>query len=169
MKNSKIADNHCVARHMNSEMVPNNEVIAAAFDIRIEKGETGISVNWLEFYLPEGKERQLIETILVMQKNLTLRKSHYLVELNVGQMKKYVFTELERDGYIDEFSDFDIVRKPLEKTEYQEANPAHSEITGIPLDDLGMIKYIGGILADYVNDNKGSLHLLEKYEEHLVK
>ncbi len=109
----------------------------AAFCLRSD--ETGLSVNWLECFRDLSKNEQLAEVRRLYR--LDMSKNGQLAELNVGKTKHYLRNELYELRFI---------KKPLVAEGDYEADPSHSEITGLPRDNSPEAELVGDMIAQTV-------------------
>ena len=70
-----------------------------------------------------------------------MRKSGRLAELNVGATKKHIRSELENLRFI---------HAPLPATDEHNADPSHSEITGLPPANSPEAELIGDMMAECI-------------------
>ena len=111
------------------------------FQLRAKRlDETGVSVNWLEWYRELNKADQLAEIRRLAR--VKLRKNGRFAELNVGAVKAYV------RGRVPEMT---IQHAPLDAEEDFEANPSHSEITGLPPGNTEEAALVGDMIAECVS------------------
>ena len=93
-----------------------------AFQLRPNRpDETGLSVNWLDYYVDIAEDERLDEVRRVFR--LTLSSSGRFAELNVGAAKRAVRRELDALRFI---------HNPLPPDEEHAADPSHSLIIGLP-------------------------------------
>lgn len=119
MKDEAIPEEHHVLRHCPGRKVDENgQPTAAAFEPRVEKGERGLSVSWLEFFGTDGFYEQLDKVRGELSSRLKLAPSHRLGLLNVGGTQRYVQEHSEDNRLLD------FVHRP------RNANDSHSEILG---------------------------------------
>ena len=111
-----------------------------AFQLR--SGEDNLSVNWLECFAGISKSQQVAE--VRRRSRVQLRPNGRLAELNVGRTKGHLHGEL---------ADLRFVPDPLDADETEggfEADPSHSEITGLPPADSPEAELIGDMIAECV-------------------
>ena len=109
----------------------------AAFCLRSD--ESGLSVNWLECFRHLSKDEQLAEVRRLYR--LDMRKNGRLAELNVGTTKQYLQSE---------FYELHFVKKPLVAEANYDADPSHSEITGLPQGNSPEAELVGDMIAQTV-------------------
>ena len=112
-------------------------VDGAAF--RLWPNDNGLSVNWLEYFSDLTKAQQLDEVRRLSR--LTIKKSGCLAELGVGVTKQHDSGELTALRF---------VHKPSAAENGYEADPSHSEITGLPQGDSPQAALIGDLIAQCI-------------------
>ena len=113
----------------------------SVFQLRAKRlDETGVSVNWLEWFRELNKADQLAEIRRLAR--VDLRKNGRFAELNVGAVKAHVRGRVPRIA---------IQHVPLDAEEGFEANPAHSEITGLPPGNTEEAELVGDMIAECVS------------------
>ena len=105
---------------------------------RLRPSDNGLSVNWLEYFSDLTKAQQLDEVRRLSR--LTIRRSGCLAELGVGATKQYA----------PELTALRFVHKPLAAENGYEADPSHSEITGLPQGDSPQAALIGDLIAECI-------------------
>ena len=105
---------------------------------RLRSGDNGLSVNWLEYFSDLTRAQQL-DAVRKLSR-LTMRKRGCLAELGVGATKQYS----------PELTALRFVRKPLDAENGYEADPSHSEITGLPQGDSPQAALIGDLIAECI-------------------
>ena len=115
------------------------KVGGGAFVLR--PNERGLSVNWLECFFDFKKDEQLAEVRRLSR--LKLGKGGRLAELNVGETKQYLESELHELCFTND---------PLAAEDEFEADPSHSEITGLPTGNSPEAEWIGDMIAQTVTD-----------------
>jgi hypothetical protein len=103
--------------------------------------DTGVSVQWLEFYRDLPKDDQLPRVRSVSR--LKLGKKARFAELNIGQVKRHVAEELEA---------MRIVHWPLDAEGEHTADPSHAEITGLPPGDSDHAALVGDMIAQCIKE-----------------
>lgn len=131
-------DNHVVRyvkpTHLRKK---DGKATGAAFCLRAD--ETGLSVNWLEYFHEYSKNEQLAEVRRLSW--LNMNKNGRLAELHIATTKLCVRTELEEIGFI---------HSPRPEDDTHKADPSHCEITGLPLDNSPESEMIGDMIAKSV-------------------
>ena len=105
---------------------------------RLRSNDSGLSVNWLECFGNCTKAQQLDEVRRLSR--LTMRKSGFLAELNVGTTKQHVH----------KLSALNFIHEPLPAESIYEADPSHSEITGLPPGDSLPAALLGDMIAEFI-------------------
>ena len=118
MSDFDIPDGDHVVRYASPRLVRKNGKVDARELFSLRTGETGLSVNWLEWFGELTKSEQLDEVRRRIR--LRLRRRGRFVELNVGTAKD----RLRRNDI-----DIRIVHRP------SAADPSHSQILGLPQED----------------------------------
>ena len=113
------------------------ELNCSAFQLK--SNETGLSVNWLEYFRGSTKSRQLATIRNHIQ--LDLGPNGRLVELNVGSTVGYVG---------DKLPDLRFVHSPSPPKGHYPADPSHSEILGLPPTGSPESELIGDLIAECV-------------------
>ena len=133
-------DNHVVRYARPTHLRKNDgKVTGAAFCLRAD--EIGLSVNWLECFCDHTKDEQLVEVRRLYR--LEMSRNGRLAELNVGKTKRYLQSELYELCFI---------KKPSVAEDDYEADPSHSEITGLPTGNSPEAELIGDMIAQTVTD-----------------
>ena len=99
--------------------------------------ETGLSVNWLEAFQP-GRSHQLAEIRRLCR--LALKPKGRFAEMNVDAVRRVA----------EELVTLRIIHDPLEAEEQFEADPSHSEITGLPPSESDQAAVVGDLIAKCV-------------------
>ncbi len=141
MTGNDLSNEHHVVRYVNFRSIrTDGKPDASAFSLREDRpDDTGVSVNWLECFDDRTKVQQLDEIRRLSR--LTMRKSGRLAELNVGATKKHIRSELENLRFI---------HAPLPATDEHDADPSHSEITGLPPANSPEAELIGDMMAECI-------------------
>lgn len=141
MNGDELPDDSHVVRYVKPTLVrEDGSVGGEVFQLR--SGEDNLSVNWLECFSGISKSQQVAE--VRRRSRMQLRLNGRLAELNVGRTKGHLHSEL---------SDLRFVRDPLDAEEHEggfEADPSHSEITGLPPADTPEAELIGDMIAECV-------------------
>lgn len=129
-----------IVRYVKPSSIDDGEVDGSEFRLRPHRpDETGVSVNWLEYYRDQDKAAQLSEIRRVYR--LSRKKNGRFAELNVGAVCSHVAAELEEIG---------VMHSSLDAKEGFEADPSHSEITGLPPGDSDQAALIGDLIAECI-------------------
>ena len=102
---------------------------------QLKSNETGLSVNWLEYFQGSEKSRQLDEVRNHVQ--LDLGSNGRLAELSVGYVG-------------DRLPNLRFVHKPSPPKGKYQADPSHSEILGLPPTGSPESELIGDLIAQWV-------------------
>lgn len=146
MRGDDLPDDSHVIRYAKPTLVREDESVGGeAFQLR--PGEASLSVNWLEYFSDISNPEQVDE--VRRRSRLQLRPSGRFAELNVGRTREHVQ---------DELTDLRFVHDPLEAEAAFEADPSHSEITGLPPADSPEAELIGDMIAECVT----AVHLAQK-------
>ena len=130
-------EDHVVRYAKFTDILDDGKLNCSAFQLRAT--DSGLSVNWLEYFRDRPKSEQIDE--IRCQIRLTLRRSGRLVELNVGMTREHVGQRLD---------EFRFVHAPLPADDSHEADPSHSEIVGLPSGDSPEAELIGDMIAECV-------------------
>lgn len=104
---------------------------------RLRPQESGLSVNWLEYFSQLTKPQQL-EQVRQLSR-LNLRRNGRLAELSVDLARQ-------------ELPDLAFLHRPLEATAQYPADPSYSEIIGLPPGDPPQAALIGDMIAALVQN-----------------
>ena len=138
MNGGDLSDSDHVVRYARfTDILDDGTLNCSAFQLRTM--ESGLSVNWLEYFGDRTKSQQLDEIRPLIR--LTMKKSGRLAELNVGVTKEYV-------GH--RFDELRFIHTPLDADENYEADPSHSEIIGLPPKDSPEAELIGDLIAECI-------------------
>jgi len=142
MTGADLPDDHHTVRYAKPTIVrTDGKVDGSAFRLRPNRPDaTGLSVNWLECFPNCTKEEQLAEVRRLAR--LKMRERGRLAELNIGATKQYVRTV---------FGGLRFIHKPLDAEDEFEADPSHSEITGLPQGNSPEAELIGDMIAQSIN------------------
>lgn len=131
-----------IVRYVKPSSIDDGQVDGSEFRLRPDRpDDVGVSVNWLEYYLNQDKLAQLSEIRRVSR--LSRRKNGRYAELNVGTVIAHLAAEIEGVG---------ILHAPVDEEDGLEADPSHSEITGLPPGDSDQAALIGDLIAECVVD-----------------
>ncbi len=137
MRGDELPEEDRIVRYLSATMIDDDgSADGAGFCLR--RGETGLSVNWLDVLASEGAD-PLNEVRRLSR--LRLRRSGRFAELGVGDVLRAVTEELDT---------LRIVHDPLEAAEGFAADPSHSQITGLPPVDTDEAMLVGDMIAECV-------------------
>ncbi len=141
MKDDPLPDADHVVRYVRSGLIDGEEVAGGAFLRR--NGERACSINWLDYFRDQSKERQVREVRRLIR--LEIRPNGRLAELHVGRTKQHV---------ADHLTPLDFVEDPLAAdlgNGYRE-NPSHALIKGLPDPEQNseFSEMIGDMIAECV-------------------
>jgi len=138
MTGQDLTDDSHVVRYAKPTLVrEDGSVGGEAFQLRLQ--ESSLSINWLECFKGFSKRQQLAEVRRLSR--LQMRRNGRLAELHVGNTKQYVLGELDSLRF---------VHKPLAAEGRYEADPSHSEISGLPPADSPEAELIGDVIAECI-------------------
>ena len=143
MTGEELQDEHHVARYVKPSLVDGSEIDAAAFVLR--PGETGLSVNWLEYFGGGDRQRQVEGVRRTLRLNLS--RNGRFATLNVGETKQHVSRGAREAGF--SFTPF-VVKAPRSSTVEFPADPSHAEIKGLPLSHSEAAMLIGDLMSECV-------------------
>ena len=132
-----LPDDASVVRYVRPSHVDGNIVDGSAF--RLRANESGLSVHWLEIFRDITKTQQLDEARRLSR--LSMSRNGRLAELNVGETIRHIADMLDSPR---------IVHSPLDATDFQEADPSHSEFLGLPDGESPEAALIGDMIAELV-------------------
>ena len=133
-------DNHVVRYVSPRHVRKDGKMTSYAFSLRPHRDDdTGLSVNWLECFPDHTKDEQLAEVRRLSR--LTMRQGGRLAELNIGATKRHVRGE---------YGEIRFINKPLVAEDEYEADPSHSEITGLPKGNSPEAELVGDMIAHSV-------------------
>lgn len=98
MKDDPLLDDDHVVRYVRPGLIDGEEVAGGAFLRR--DGESACSINWLDYFRYQSKERQLREVRRLIR--LEVRPNGRLAELNVGQTKQHVADHLKTLDFVED-------------------------------------------------------------------
>lgn len=140
MTGNKLPNEDHIVRYVKPSSIDEGEVDGSEFRLRPHRpDETGVSVNWLEYYRDMNKCAQLSEIRSVYR--LSRKKNGRFAELCVGAVCAHVSAELE--GIC-------VVHSPVEAEGEFEADPSHCEIAGLPPGDSDQAALIGDLIAECI-------------------
>lgn len=138
MTGQDLTDDSHVVRYAKPTLVrEDGSVGGEAFQLRLQ--ESSLSINWLECFEGFSKRQQLEEVRRLSR--LQTRRNGRLAELHVGNTKQHVLGELDSLRF---------VHKPLAAEGRYEADPSHSEISGLPPAVSPEAELIGDVIAECI-------------------
>lgn len=138
MIGSELPNNANIVRYVGLSRIRGNRVDGTAFCLRPD--ETGLSIHWLNYYSDLTKERQLDQVRRLIRLDRGARAG--FAELNVGETREYIGAELPTLRF---------VHAPSPANDRYPADPAHSNILGLPrADDEDLALMIGDLIARQV-------------------
>lgn len=117
---------------------------AAGKAFRLREDETGLSVNWLDYFAGLSRAEQINEVRRLS--GLTLSRNGRFAELNVGDVKQAVGAELP------ELPGLRFVHDPPTANGAIEADPSHSLVIGLPPYGDLRSKVVGNLIARRVQE-----------------
>ena len=138
MIGDELPDDAHVVRYVKSSWISDEDGSVDGQAFRLKSNESGLSVNWLEWFGNCTKAQQLNEVRRLYR--LEMRKSGCLAELNVGATKRYVLKHTA----------LKFIHEPLPAESIYEADPSHSEITGLPPGDSLPAALLGDMIAEFI-------------------
>ena len=143
MTGNQIPNDDHVVRYVKPSLVDDETVDGSAFVLR--KGETTLSVNWLEAFGGDDQERQLNDVRRLFRHQLA--RSGRFAKFKVGETKRRVLECAEETGLI---AGIGVVAAPLDPTDEFEADLSHAAVTGLPPGDSDEALLIGDLIAECV-------------------
>ena len=132
-----LPDSSHVVRYVKPTLVDGDRVDGSAFRLRSE--DTGISVNWLEWFANLSKDGRLQEVRRLAR--IEMRPSGRLAELSVGETLRHVRAVLTALAF---------AHCPLSAKDGYDPDPSHSQIEGLPSADDPQSALIGDMIAECV-------------------
>ncbi len=142
MKGDDLPPEDHIVRYVKPSMIQENGV-ADGSDFRLRPArpdEKGLSVNWLEVF-GSGKAHQFNEVRRLCSSRMSLSQNGRFAELNVGTLLRVVSEELDT---------LRIIHDPLEAEQNYEADPSHSEVSGLPPGESEQAMLVGDLIAECV-------------------
>ena len=143
MTGRKLPDGDHIVRYVKPTLIEDGTVDGGAFVLR--SGEFELSVNWLEVFGGTDYHRQVGEVRRLSR--LRLARHGRFAKLNVGETKQHVSDGAQEAGFQ---VNPNIREAPLAAMDGFEADPSHSEFTGLPPADSDKAMLIGDLIADCV-------------------
>ena len=125
MTGAELPDEDHFARYVKPSFVDAGKVYGSAFVLR--SGETGLSVNWLEYFGGNDRFRQVKEVRRLLR--LERSRNGRFATFNVGETKQHVAQGASEAGLSVTPR---IVSAPLDPTSEFPADPSHAEFKGLP-------------------------------------
>ncbi len=122
-----------------TDVLDDESLNCSAFMLRSD--ESGLSVNWLDYFRDRTKSEQLSEIRRLSR--LTMRRNGRLAELNVEEVRERVRQELDA---------FRFIHDPLAAEGQYEPDPSHSQILGLPTPYTPEAQLIGFTIAECVTE-----------------
>ena len=143
MTGKNLPDDDHIVRYVKPTLIEDGIVDGGAFVLRPD--EFGLSVNWLEVFGGTDYHRQVDEVRRLSR--LRLARQSRFARLKVGETKRCVSDGAMEAGFQISPS---ICEAPLAAIDGFEADPSHSEITGLPTADNDKAMLVGDLIADCV-------------------
>ena len=144
MKGDDLPPDNYIVRYVKPSMIQEDGTVDGSdFRLRPHRpDENSLSVNWLEI-LGSEKLHQLKEVRRLCSQRLSLKVNGKFAEMNVGTIMDEVSEELDT---------IRITHDPLEGEQDLEADPSHSQISGLPPGDSDQAMLVGDLIAECVVD-----------------
>ena len=134
----EIPDDHNVVRYVGLAGLDNGRPDGSQFCL--SAGQSGLSVNWLEYFDYPTREEQLAGIRQVIHR--TLGRREVFAELNIGDVKRFLETELPAVR---------VIRAPTTVNDRFPADPSHCDVMGLPPAEAGdAALIIGDMIAKRV-------------------
>ena len=143
MTGNQLPDDGHVVRYVKPSLVDGEVIDGGAFVLR--EDETGLSVNWLEFFGGNDDHRQVDEVRNLFR--LRLARNGRFARLNVGDTRQNVSACAAEAGIILTLA---MSEAPLAATGQFAADPSHAEITGLPPTESDEAMLVGDLIAGCV-------------------
>ena len=143
MTQASLPEPHHVVRYIKPSLVFEETVDGSAFLLRTN--ESGLSVNWLDFW-PDADLLTQLDNIRHLVR-LKLSKQGRFARLNVGSTKRYV---MHSTAEIDIDIAIDVRSAALGPSSDFEADPSHADITGLPEPNSDYAMLIGDLIVECV-------------------
>ena len=144
MKGDDLPPDDHIVRYVKPSMIQENGVADGSnFRLRPARpDEKGLSINWLEVF-GSGKAHQLNEVRRLCSSRMSLSQNGRFAKMNVGTILRVVSEELDT---------LRIAHDPLEAEQDCEADPSHSEISGLPPGNAGW-RFDCGMCYEFTSNN----------------
>jgi len=143
MTGKNLPYDHHIVRYVKPTLIEEGTVDGGAFVLRAD--ELGLSVNWLEILGGTDHHQQVDEVRRLSRLRLARRGGFAM--LNVGETKRHVSDGAQKAGFQVNPS---VCEAPLAAADGFEADPSHSEFTGLPSADSNKAMLVGDLIADCV-------------------
>lgn len=139
MKGERLPDEDSVVRHVGSSRLREDGTPdGAAF--RLSQTESGLSVNWIEYF--SGMDKLSALDMLRSQIQRKLGSQSKFAELNVGEVTRALASQ---------HLDVRFVHDPLPPKDCYGEDASHSQIIGLPAWDSPKAEEIADMIADLVS------------------
>lgn len=141
MKGGLLPDDDHVVRYVRPGLLHGEEVAGDVFHRK--EGEVAVSINWLDYFKNQPKERQLWEVCRRIR--LQIRPNGRFAELNVRRTRQHLSRELETLKFVED----PLVADPVNG---HDEDPSHALIEGLPdpQQTPEFAEMIGDMLAECV-------------------
>ena len=136
-------DSH-VVRYVRPGLIDSGAIEGSAF-IRRDR-DCGLSVNWLEAFGTDSDDKVQLQQVRRLFR-LKLSRNGRFAKLRVGDTKEFLSARAEEAGISLVLG---MVSAPLPPEDKFEADPSHSEITGVPPSDSDEAIVIGDLISECV-------------------
>jgi len=121
MTGDPIPGSDYVVRYVRPGLIDGEDVDGGAFVLR--PGETGLSINWLDYYsnIPKNQQLHLVRLLF----RLTVARKGRFTELNVGKTKEHLIEELPALSFVED-------PRCADPAVGHDADPSHAIIDGLP-------------------------------------
>ena len=143
MTGNQLPDDGHVVRYVKPSLVDGEVIDGGAFVLR--EDETGLSVNWLEYFGGNNERRQVDEVRNLFR--LRLSRNGRFARLNIGDTKEHVSAGAAEAGIVLKLA---MSKAPLAATVQFASDPSHAEITGLPPTESDEAMLVGDLIADCV-------------------
>ena len=143
MTGNQLPDDGHVVRYVKPSLVDGEVIDGGAFVLR--EDETGLSVNWLEYFGANDELRQVDEVRNLFR--LKLAKNGRFARLNVSDTKQQVSAGAAEAGIALKLAMYEA---PLAATKQFAADPSHAEISGLPPAESDEAMLVGDLIAGCV-------------------
>ncbi|MYA88474.1 MAG: hypothetical protein F4X97_08500 [Boseongicola sp. SB0662_bin_57] len=143
MSAGEVPEAHHVVRYVKPSLIDEEAVDGSAFVLR--ESESGLSVNWLEFF----EDNDCPDPVAAIRDlaRISLASTGHFAKLSVGQTKEHVPVAAADVGIPLELA---VVQAPLPREADFEADPSHAEILGLPDRDEDAAMVVGDLIAECI-------------------